>query len=321
MYVVWRVVKKQPILPNQIAKALGLSQRAGAVTPSPTGEDLSHWDRDLTPNDAGTFQFDDATAGDLAGGRIPYDQNDSEYFRTHGLIPLTGQQKEAARQQKGWNVDLSFFKEKAVPIAIGASAAGATIAAQRALARAKKLKVSRQTYGKEKSGLIKRSNPTKVSSPSSSTPKKVGTTLRSTQGTGTLRTPTTVQRVAARPLVKVAAVTRATAVVPKAGVTGLKVLGAAGRVAGRVFLPLTIGLAAYDIADRARQKGAQNLTAQDVAAAGTGLGGLGLSKYLPEQVRGALGTKLVDVPNSINTGAQTLGSNIAAGFSRLFGGG
>lgn len=309
-WVIYRVVTGKPIVPQAVEAILkNLTDKIGEVLPTAAGENLTQ--EELAKREAeGEPLFEDASAGDNAAGSLPYDAGDSAYFREHPnlLVPFADR---VDGKDKGSPFSIENLKSSAVPVAIGLAAAGATVAIQgarsrRAAARKAQTPARTRSLVKERSGLVKKAGVPK---------SNVGRSLPKTLGTGATRRPLTVQKVLARPLIKVPAVTNVAAKIPQAA----RLAGSAARIAGRVFLPLAIGLSAFDLAQRAQQKGAQNLTLQDVAAAGSGLGGLGLSKFIPAPIRGALGTKLSDIPQSVAVAAAS--NPILQGFTRFFYGG
>src|SRR6185295_19577635 len=128
--------------------------------------------------------------------------------------------------------------------------------------------------------------------------------------------PQTVFNVAKpQPILRAVAQTGKTVVITPTAIAGLK---AAAKVAGRAILPLSIGLSAYELADRVQKKGVKT-DVGDVAAAASGLGGLGLRKVLPESIKKAIDTPILEVPAALgyklksNEGAQQrLASKVAS---------
>lgn len=202
------------------------------------------------------------------------------------------------------------LSNKAVPIAAGIAAGGAAVAA------AKARQMMKKGYPAEQPKLVKTKGGTVQVAKDAVTsktvqPKKLGTPIPQTVGTGPVKQAVVVQVPKVEPIPKTPAIT------PTAAQVAAKVpavVTSAAKVASKLILPVGIALSAYDLADRVQKKGAENLTVGDGLAVGTGLDleAWGVVDKLPAPIQGALQTKFKDIPQIMADSAKKQAEQRAA---------
>lgn len=199
--------------------------------------------------------------------------------------------------------------DEAIPAGLAIAAGGSAAAVQVLRSKAKGTQLSKVGYSQTKSGLVKWTTNPRTGAAVAETAK--GASVPAKVGQGPVKVPSAVAKPPAiTGANKIPAVTPKVPAVPAAA----KV---AARIAGKVLLPVGVALGAYDLASRAQSKGAENLDVGDVAAAISGVGGLGIRQHLPPAVQGALKTKAKDVLGIIQRAVFDAGKNVGKAVSSI----